>query len=123
MKNFTLYNSSRNNLDRKNKRWLGWLSFCIMLFTGQMSFSQCLGTWQLLEFTSDNSGNVQTLEFGWTAAYNEVNGLIVGGDYVFTAVDGQGTGVYITITDTSDIAISHGWSPLMIEGISESIIR
>src|SRR5690554_3636139 len=53
MENFTLLRS--NNRTNKTKRWLGLLTFCIMLLSGQLSFAQ----FQLIN-------NVDSNPTGWT---------------------------------------------------------
>src|SRR5690554_6563902 len=58
----------------------------------------------------------------YTTEYNNVTGLLIGEDYIFTATQ-SGVDVYITITDTSDTVIEHGPSPLTVNNITASSVR
>jgi hypothetical protein len=65
MKNFTFYDSGGNQ-NKKTKRWLGLMAFCVMLFVGQFGFAQVAGS------TCDNPLLVSSVPFsdsGNTASY------------------------------------------------------
>src|SRR5690554_4799129 len=58
----------------------------------------------------------------YTTEYNNVTGLLIGEDYIFTATQ-TGVDVYITITDTSNTVIEHGSSPLTVNNITANAVR
>src|SRR5690554_4551778 len=122
MKKFTFYDTGEYRT-RKTKRWLSLLTFCMMIFAGQMSFAQCINGTSYLTVTSNNSGDVQDIgACMFTSEYNNLSGFIIGEDYIFTATQ-SGVDVYITITDTSNTVIEHGPSPLTVNNITASSVR
>src|SRR5690554_1315070 len=122
MNNLTFYDTGEYRT-RKTKRWLKLLTFCMMIFAGQMSFAQCINGTSYLTVTSNNSGDVQSIgTCMFTSEYNNLSGFIIGEDYIFTATQ-SGVDVYITITDTSNTVIEHGPSPLTVNNITASSVR
>src|SRR5690554_4421149 len=122
MKKFTFYDTGEYRT-RKTKRWLGWLTFCMMLLVGQMSLAQCINGTSYLTVTSNNSGDVQSIgTCMFTSEYNNLSSFVIGEDYIFTATQ-SGVDVYITITDTSNTVIEHGPSPLTVNNITASSVR
>jgi hypothetical protein len=97
--------------------------FILLVFISTLVSAQCINTTNYLSFTSDNSGLTQDLSTCiYTSEYHNIDGIIVGDDYLFT-VQGGGVDKYITITDASDVVIAHGPSPLTVTAITSTDIR
>ncbi len=95
------------------------LVLLLVFFTVGSVFSQCIATSAYGTITSDNSGNVQTIttcNFG--GEYGTVSGLLIGEDYRFASTAG-----YVTVTNTSNVVIAYGASPVTVNSISATTVR
>ena len=115
----------------KKTTLLKWHNLLIALFLLTSTFvgAQCIRTSQFGNVVSNNSGVAQTVTTCAysSAEYSTVSGLILGGNYTFTAktgsTAGSGTDIFLTITDASNNVIQFGMSPQTVTGISVSSVR
>ena len=99
------------------------LLFAIFLST--LSYGQCINSIAFGTYAVSNSGNIETVNTcTYTQEYNTLSGLVVGENYIFTAIlPSDGSQKFITITDLSNAVISFGLSPLTVNSITSSNIR
>src|SRR5690554_810653 len=69
MKKFTFYDTGEYRT-RKTKRWLGWLTFCMMLLVGQMSLAQT-GTIQIGSGAQTATGTAAIPVANYSFNYNQ----------------------------------------------------
>src|SRR5690554_4825042 len=129
MNKFTLYDSSvKTNRTRKTKRWLSLLTFCMMIFAGQMSFAQVTGSTcgnPLLVTSTPFSGSGNTSTYGnnygnsdvpptapdaVTTGTGAVNYLGNGDDVVYSYTAGSNGSISINTTHTGGT----GWNSLWV---------
>ncbi|KGD68305.1 T9SS type A sorting domain-containing protein [Flavobacterium aquatile] len=99
------------------------LLFSILL--SSLSYGQCINSTAYLTVTSDNSGTVQQIgTCTYSTEYNTINGLVVGENYIFTAaLNSDGSPRYVSITNESNVSITHGMSPLVVNAITATTVR
>ncbi len=116
MNRFTLDDSfTKTNRTRKTKRWLGWLTFCMLFFVGQIGFSQtyCIPTYtdgcagfgdDINDFVVANTGishigsGCSPDSYGdFTATIDLFGSFQQGETYEFTATHNYGSGQWIAI--------------------------
>ncbi|WP_298138171.1 T9SS type A sorting domain-containing protein [Flavobacterium sp.] len=97
------------------------------LFLSVLSYGQCVNPTQFGSVVSNNSGTPQIITTcAYSSEYNNVTGLVVGENYIFTAqlgFDTTGPHRYVSITDVNNVSIAHGPSPLVVNAITASAIR
>ena len=110
------------------------LSF--IFFTSFVTYGQCINTNAYLTANANTNTSTfpespgtnitgQPQQIGtctFYTEYNTINNLIVDSPYIFTA-SSNGTDVYVTITDASNVVIAHGPSPLLISSITAATVR
>jgi hypothetical protein len=108
-------------------RWHN-LVMLLLLLTYSFSSAQCIRTAEFGNVVSNNLGQPQTVTTcAYGIEYSTVANLLVGGNYVFSAetgtTPGDGTPIFLTITDESDNVIVSGTAPLFIDGITVDTVR
>ncbi|WP_162128084.1 fibronectin type III domain-containing protein [Flavobacterium phycosphaerae] len=109
------------------RRWHN-LALLLFLLTYSFSSAQCIRTAAFGSGVSNNSGVAQTITTcAYGTEYSTVTGLLVGQNYLFSvqsgSAGGQGTHLFLTVTDLSDNVIQYGTSPLTITGITSDSVR
>jgi hypothetical protein len=114
---------------KKTTRFLRGKNFMALfaLFLSVLSYGQCVNSTQFGSAVSNNSGTAQIITTcAYSSEYNNVTGLVVGENYIFTAqlgTDTTGSHVYVSITDVNNVSIAHGPSPLVVNAITSSAVR
>ncbi|GGD16717.1 GEVED domain-containing protein [Flavobacterium orientale] len=100
-----------------------WYLLFLLASISYFSNGQCVNTIPYLTETSNNSGNVQNISScTYSTEYNTINGLVIGENYIFTATS-DGVDKYVSITDTDNVTIAHGSSPLVVNSITVTAVR
>ena len=101
------------------------LLFNLLLLFSIGGYAQCIRTTQFpaTAVVSNNLGYPQNVSnCNYTTEYAQVDGLIIGENYVFTCTL-AGVHNYITVTDLSDNVITFGDSPLAVSGMPIDQVR
>lgn len=107
MNNLTFYDSGGNRT-KKTKQWLGWLSFCIMMVTGQFGFAQT-GTIQIGSGTQTSTGTAAIPVANYSFNYNQQ--IVTANEY---GLAGGGTGLITKIrykpTVVGTVTVWNDWT-------------
>ena len=112
----------------KKTTQLNFAKFSILLFAiflSTLSYGQCINSIPFGSYTVTNSGNVESINScTYTQEYNTLSGLIVGENYIFTAVlNSDNSQKFITVTNLSNAVIFFGISPLTVNSITSADVR
>ncbi|TBX70172.1 T9SS type A sorting domain-containing protein [Flavobacterium silvisoli] len=104
------------------------LALLFFLLMYSFSSAQCIRTAAFGSAVSNNSGVAQTITTcAYATEYSTVTGLLVGSNYLFSeqsgSTGGQGTHLFLTVTDLSNNVIAFGTSPLTIDAINTDSVR
>lgn len=98
--------------------------FLIILFASNIAKGQCINPNPFASVFADNTVGPQYIAFCFQPNnYNTIDGLIVGGDYVFAVETSAFTAGYVTITTDANVVIAHGPSPLTVNDIAVATVR